>query len=115
MHRPARRQQMRFPFEMATYALTSSAVDELGEVFDQRSRAVFTAAIVVKAIEEGALFGEHEQRALAGGFELDGCERDGDLPLVEMHVVAIDDARIRHDVEIDAMEVRGHAAIRRGR
>ena len=38
------------------------------------------------------------------------CDVAVNLLLVDAHFVAVDDARIGHDVEIDRVELRDHAA-----
>ena len=48
--------------------------------------------------------------ARACGLDLQGGEGDGDLTLVEMHLISVDDSLARNDVMVDRVERRRHAA-----
>ena len=70
---------------------------------------------IVMAIKEVAIFGQHQFGALPFWHDLDGGLGDGNLPAVQVHHIAIDDAsrlaRGRlHDIAIDAIKVADRAA-----
>src|SRR5262245_37847786 len=81
------------PIEMAARALLAAASAGIGE-----------------AVEKRRLLGEDHERAAGSGEELDGRQRQRDALLVEIHVIGVDDALLRHDVEIVAVELGHHAA-----
>src|SRR5688572_8965438 len=80
------------------------------KLLQQDARAALAAAGIVVAVEEHRLLGEGEARAGAGGRQHDGRQRGRDMRVVQAHVVAIDDAPVRHDVVIDRVESRYDAA-----
>src|SRR5580692_62429 len=66
---------------------------------------MFSLAGIVVAVEERALLADLELRAsCACGLDLERRERNGNLPLIEMHLVGVDDPLARHDVVIDRIE-----------
>src|SRR5688572_6756822 len=65
---------------------------------------MLAAAGIVIAVEEGAGLGDGEARALPFGPELDGRQADRDLPVVDMHLVGVDDALAGNDVPIEGVE-----------
>src|ERR1700729_3129063 len=72
---------------------------------------MFSLAGIVVAVEEPALLANLELGpSRACGLDLERRERNGNLPLVEMHLVGVDDPLARHDVEIDRIEGRRHTA-----
>src|SRR6476469_4549635 len=81
------------------------------EAVQQSARALLAAAAVDEFIEKGALFGDDETRAGASRLELDGRERHRDGRAVDLHDVGVDDALVRHDVEVIGVETRGLAAL----
>ena len=50
------------------------------------------------------LLREDEARSRTFGQELDRRERDGEFAIVEVHVVGVNDAAVRHDVVIERIE-----------
>src|SRR6185312_9555922 len=72
----------------------------LAQPLQQDARAVLAAAAVVVIVEEHALLGHGQARACALQLQRDRGQRDRDVPVVEVHVVAIDDALVRYDVVI---------------
>src|ERR1700729_2914624 len=73
---------------------------------------MFSLAGIVVAVEEPALLANLELRlSRACGLDLERRERNGNLPLIEMHLVSIDDPLARNDVVIDRVEGRRHTAL----
>jgi hypothetical protein len=83
-----------------------------GELAQQPAGTLLARAGIVMAVEEHALLGELQPRALAFRHQLDRRQRHRDARVVEMHVVGIDDALVRHDVLIDAREGVHRTALR---
>src|SRR5208337_2408715 len=78
---------------------------------EQEAGATLAQAGVVVPVEEGALFGHLQRRAvLAGRHDLHRRQRDGNLLLVEPHLVGIDDSLVGDDVVIDGVEGGDDAA-----
>ena len=72
--------------------LPRSAPQRLAQPVQQHARAPLARAGVVVAVEEGALLGDAQRRPpRSGRLELKGGERDRDLPVVEVHLVGVDE------------------------
>src|SRR3954452_4365148 len=79
--------------------------EEGGEPVEQQAGAVLALRRILEVVEERAVFGEDEPRALAVGPRLDGRQRHGDEPPVEEKVVGEDDPLTVDDVVIPAPEL----------
>ncbi len=81
------------------------------QLVEKPRRSALPRAGVVVAVEERPLLANLELRpSRACGFDLERREGNGNLPLVEMHLVGVDDPLARNDVVIDRVERRRHAA-----
>src|SRR5262245_43800017 len=80
------------------------ALQHGAECVQQGAHTSLAYGRIVKAFEEGALFGEYEAGAGPLGLELHRRQRDGDQRLVEGEVVGEDDAPVLHDLVVAAVE-----------
>src|SRR5258708_2004646 len=78
--------------------------ERLRKLAEQPTSAVLARAGVVVAIEKRALLGEFELRTLAVSAKLDCRQRHRDALVVKVHVIAVDDALVRHDILIERAE-----------
>ena len=72
------------------------AVDHLGGAFLAQGRCLQS----VDAVQVGALLGPGQRRAVAALGELDGGDRHRDPGVVGVHLVAVHDPLVRHDVVV---------------
>src|ERR1700734_2510260 len=73
---------------------------------------MLSLAHIVVAVEERALLANLELRpSRPQGLDLERRKGNGNLPLIEMHLVGVDDTLARNDVVIDRVEGRRHAAL----
>src|SRR3954466_3067527 len=72
--------------------------EEGGEPVEQQAGAVLALRRILDVVEERAVLGEDEPRAVAVGAHLDGRQRDGEEPPVEQEVVGEDDPLTVDDV-----------------
>src|SRR6185295_12371365 len=79
--------------------------EEGGEPVEQQTGAVLTLRRILEVVEERAVLGEDEPRAVAVGPHLDGRQRHGDEPPVEQQVVGEDDPLTVDDVVVPAAEL----------
>src|SRR5687767_11126593 len=79
--------------------------EERGEPVEQQAGAVLALRRILEVVEERAVLGEDEPRAVAVGPHLDGRQRHGDEPPVEQEVVGEDDALTVDDVVVPAAEL----------
>src|SRR3954470_19605272 len=80
------------------------------EPVEQKAGAVLALRRILEVVEERAVLGEHEPRAVALGAHLDGRQRHGDEPPVEQEVVGEDDPLTVDDVVVAAAELVQRAA-----
>src|SRR3954453_15099568 len=79
--------------------------EEGGEPVEQQAGAVLALRRILEVVEERAVLGEDEPRAVAVGPHLDGRQRHGDESLVEQEVVGEDDPLTLDDVVVAAAEL----------
>src|SRR5215212_862753 len=79
--------------------------EEGGEPVEQQPGAVLALRRIFEVVEERAVLGEDEPRAVAVGLHLDGRQRHGDEPLVKQEVVGEDDPLTVDDVVVPAAEL----------
>src|SRR4051794_12122810 len=79
--------------------------EEGGEPVEQQAGAVLALRRILEVVEERAVLGEDEPRAVAVGPHLDGRQRHGEEPPVEQEVVGEDDALTVDDVVVPAAEL----------
>src|SRR5215207_10192816 len=79
--------------------------EEGGEPVEQQAGAVLALRRILEVVEERAVLGEDEPRAVAVGPNLDGRQRHGDEPPVEQEVVGEDDPLTVDDVVVPAAEL----------
>src|SRR3954451_21333742 len=80
-------------------------IEEGGEPVEQQAGAVLALRRILDVVEERAVLGEDETRAVAVGPHLDGRQRHGDEPPVEQEVVGEDDPLTVDDVVVPAAEL----------
>src|SRR4051794_318368 len=93
------------PPKVLTMSRGDLLTEEGGEPVEQQARAVLTLRRILEVVEERAVLGEDEPRAVAVGPHLDGRQRHGDEPPVEQQVVGEDDPLTLDDVVIGAAEL----------
>src|ERR1700678_4418942 len=72
---------------------------------------MLSLAHIVVAVEERALLANLELRpSRSGWLDLERRQRNGNLPLVEMHLVGVDNALSRDDVVVGRVKRRRHPA-----
>src|SRR3954463_16831693 len=79
--------------------------EEGGEPVEQQAGAVRALRRILEVVDERAVLGEDEPRAVAVGPHLDGRPRPGDEPPVEQEVVGEDDPLTVDDVVVPAAEL----------
>src|SRR5215211_3828475 len=79
--------------------------EEGGEPVEQQACAVLALRRILEVVEERAVLGEDEPRAVAVGPHLDGRQRHRDEPSVEHEVVGEDDPLTIDDVVVPAAEL----------
>src|SRR5438094_401279 len=67
------------------------------------------ALVPVEAVQEGALLGPGQCRAVAIRNEFDGGYRHRDPGVVGVKLVAVDDSLVRHDVVVPGVVAKGRA------
>src|SRR5262245_10198985 len=63
-------------------------------------------------VEIGALFGKDQARATSLRDKLNGGQRDRKADVVDEHLIAVDNALVRHDVLVEGVKVVDWATLR---
>src|SRR5262249_11183056 len=86
-------------------------LERRAELVEQEACALLARARVVIAVKKGTLLGDREPRPRALRLELDRSEGDRDLPLIQMHLIDIDEPFVWHGIQIACVE-SGHRPAR---
>src|ERR1700752_1637286 len=85
----------------------SALSPQLGaQLVEQNVGAALAPTAIVEIVQECRLLGEDQPRAGAFGLEYHGRQRGRDRLAIQLHAVAVDDALVRHDVVVEAIESR---------
>src|SRR5262249_53796554 len=82
-----------------------------GELVQEPATAVLSLPDRVGTLEEGALLGVDQARALAGRRYLHSREGDRDARVAGQHRIGQHDAPVEHDVEVDCVVAHRRAAL----